>query len=179
MKLTDWLGYSYGPGDTVIYPVMSGRCVEMQMAEVVDIWTVYMCPEDYKWKRLEEGAEVPTKTFYVWDRSGDEPVRHIDEIKPVETQLRVRLQPVDKGSRNFGTRTDSQTFWVDPEGNDISYEDMIANLEAEHGPQFEGDRLYGARWHINDFPEYTIRREAVKPKTVLLTAGIDNITLLR
>jgi len=174
MRLTDWLGNEYGPGDTVIYPVGASRSIEMQMAEIVDIWTVYMCPDSYKWKRLEEGAEVPTKTLYKWDRYKEE--RVVDEIKPVETQLRVRLQPLGKGSRDFHTRTDSKTIWVDPEGNDITYSEAIARLEAEHGPQYNGGKLYDANWTIQDFPEYTARREAVKPKAVTLSQGIDNIT---
>lgn len=173
MRLTDWLGNEYGEGDTVIYPVGSGRSIEMQQATVLDIWTVYQCPDEYKWKRLEEGADVPHKKQWNPDTREYEPGPEL-----ADTQLRVRLQPNGKGSRDFHTRTDSKTIWIDPNGNDIDYWEMMARLEAEHGPQYEGSRLFDARWRPHDLG-YGTRREAVTPKPVTLTQGIDNITLLK
>lgn len=180
MKLTDWLGNEYGPGDKVIYPVGASRSIELQMAEVIDIWTVYQCPEDYKWKRLEEGEEVPTKEEFEWERSGEKPIRISKGHVPVRTELRVRLQPLGKGSRDFHTRTDSKMAYIDPDGNEISYEEMVKRLEAEHGPQYSNPgNKYSYDWHRNwDYEDfgYSSRRDSIKPKAVTLTLGIDNIT---
>lgn len=176
MKLTDWLGKEYGPGDTVIYPVMSGRSVEMQMAEVVDIWTVYDCPEDYKWKRLEEGAEAPFKHRWNYETS-----EYVDSDERVKTELRVKIQPISRGSRHFRTRTTENSYWLDPDGNRVKNLDvMYARLEAEHGPQYEYDRhnfIKDTNWQPEDFGFSRVKEE-ITPKAVTLTAGINNITKL-
>lgn len=177
MRLTDWLGNEYGVGDTIIYPVMSSRSVEMQQAIVLDIWIAYQCPEDHTGKRLKEGEPVPTKEEFYWERTGDIPVRVSKGHKPVDTDIRVRLQPDGKGSRGFYTRRNSETIWVDPDGNDIDYDEMKDRLEAEHGPQFAGPG-YPHRWMPRDFG-YTTRTEAVTPKSVTLTQGVDNITFIQ
>lgn len=176
MRLTDWLGNEYGPGDTVIYPVMSGRSIEMQQATVIDIWTVYQCPKDYKWKRLDEGAEVPYKLKHTLV---DGEWNYVEFDEKARLERRVRLQPNGKGSRNFHTRTDEKTVYVDPDGNDISYEEMLRRLEPEHGPQYSrsGEWNWTRNWDYGDFG-YTTRRDAVTPKAVTLIQGIDNITLL-
>lgn len=182
MELTDWLGNEYGPGDLIIYPVGAGRSIEMQQATVVDIWTVYMCPTDYKWKRLKEGQEVPTKEEGHWNHSGGKSEWVSDGHKPVKTERRVRLQPNGKGSRNFSTRADSKTTYIDSEGNEVSHEDMVRTLEAKHGPQYtKNNDLWSGwtrNWDYGDFG-YKSRRDAIQPKPVTLTMGIDNITLLK
>ena len=143
MQLTDWLGNQYGPGDLIIYPVMSGRSVTMQQATVIDIWTVYNCPEDYKWKRLKEGEEVPTKEEWDWDRSVTPPVRFSKGSKPVETAIRVKLQPEGNTSRGWSARTDSQHFWVDPEGNDTTWDEMRARILKDHDYDIHNQHI---RW---------------------------------
>lgn len=176
MRLTDWLGTEYGVGDTIVYPVGSGRSVEMQQATVLDIWTVYNCPKDYKWKRLKEGEEVPSKLRWNADTHEREP-----NGEPVDTQLRVRLQPNGKGSRDFHTRTDDKLVYIDPDGNDITYDEMISRLEPEHGAQYtRTDDIWlntSRNWDYRDFG-YTTRRDAVTPKPVTLI-NYENITVVK
>lgn len=177
MRLIDWQGNEYGVGDTIVYPVMSGRSVSMQEATVLDIWAVYRCPEDYKWKRLKEGEPVPTKEEWEWDRSGEQPVRVSKGHRTVEIELRVKLQPEGKSSRGYSTRTDEITHWVDPEGNDIAWDAMCKRILDEHGyDQHDYDTPWYKRKHPKDFG-YSIRREAVTPKPVTLI-NHENITFL-
>jgi len=96
MKLTDWRGNDYEAGTRVLYGRMSGRCVEIQEAVVLDIWTTYQCPDSYTWKRLDEGQDPPRAK--AWDREARE-YQDTDEF--VKTESRVRLQPNGRGSRGF------------------------------------------------------------------------------
>lgn len=178
MQLTDWLGNQYGPGALIIYPVMSGRSVTMQQATVLDIWTVYNCPEDYKWKRLKEGAEVPTKEEWEWDHSVNPPVRISMGRTPVETALRVKLQPEGTTSRGWSARTDEVSHWIDPEGNDIEWDALTARIFKEHEYDIYDHRIpVNQRKHPTDFG-YSVRREAVTPKPVTLL-NYENITLVQ
>lgn len=177
MQLTDWLGNQYGPGDLIIYPVMSGRSVSMQQATVLDIWTVYNCPKEYKWKRLKEGDPIPTKAEWDWDRSVTPPVSVPLGEKPVRTELRVRLQPEGKSSRGYSTRTDEVSHWVDPEGNDIEWDAMRKRIFEEHGYDAYADHPWNERKHPSDFG-YDIRREAIRPKAVTLI-NYENITVVK
>lgn len=182
MRLTDWQGNEYGVGDTVIYPVMSGRTVSMQQATVLDIWTAYNCPDDYKWKPLKEGEPVPTKEEWDWkvivEADGQPRRERVSKgHKPVETQLRVKLQPEGKSSRGYSTRTDEVSHWVDPEGNDIEWRDMYEIILKEHDYDMHDWNIpWNERKHPRDFG-YDIRRETVTPKPVTLLI-CDNITFL-
>lgn len=176
MRLTDWQGNEYGIGDTIVYPVMSGRSVTMQQATVLDIWTVYNCPEDYKWKRLKEGESVPTKEEWEWDRSGEQPVRVSKGHKPVKTELRVKLQPEGKTSRGWSARMDSQHFWVDPEGNDTTWDAMRNRILDDHGYDTHDSHIpFNERKSPEAFG-YGHRRETVTPKPVTLI-NYENITV--
>lgn len=106
MKLTDWRGNEYGAGSTVLYGRMSGRCVEIAEATVLDIWYVYRCPVDYVWKRLGEQEATPT------ERRRNRATLSYAADEPCRTELRVRLQPLGRGSRDFD-RPDSVTTWPD------------------------------------------------------------------
>lgn len=70
MKTTDWQGQEYGPGDIVLYPAMSGRCVTMVKARVLDVYRVHR-DDSYSWHRVRDTATP----------DGDE-------------QLRVKVEPV-------------------------------------------------------------------------------------
>ena len=78
MNVTDWRGNTYTLGDTILYPRMSGRSVEMQEAVVVDLYHVHYSRETWDWARLPEGEAVTA-----------------------ETPLRVRVRPTGRGSRKF------------------------------------------------------------------------------
>jgi hypothetical protein len=52
MKLTDFLGRSYGPGDLVIYGAHSGRSINMVIGRVVDIAQKYYSHDTWKWERV-------------------------------------------------------------------------------------------------------------------------------
>lgn len=52
MKLTDFLGQEYGPGDLVIYGAHSGRSINMVIGRVVDIMQKYYSPDTWKWTRV-------------------------------------------------------------------------------------------------------------------------------
>lgn len=98
MKLTDWRGNEYGAGDTIFYPRMSGRSCEIVEATVVDIWETYRADGSWKWLRLEEGQEPPERVY--WNYKTLE-----NEMRPAETETRVKVQPNGRGSRSF-YRTD-------------------------------------------------------------------------
>ncbi len=173
MKLRDWLGNEYGPGDKVIYPVGISSSVEMQMAEVLDIVTVYSCPIKHTWKRLDEGAEIPFKKH--WENG-----ELVDSDERVRTELRVRLQPLGIGSRRFGYRNTEDSYWLDPDGNRVKNLDkMYAELENEHGPQYERGSYSifttNTHWQPEDFG-YSRVTDAITPKTVIISAGVANIT---
>lgn len=86
MKLTDFLDKEYGPGDLVLYAAMSGRCPNMIIGRVTDIYRVYRDPDEFGWVRLDEDAPVPTKTN--WKK----------ETSECDTSLRVKIQPL-RGAR--------------------------------------------------------------------------------
>lgn len=93
MRETDWRGNEYGVGDLVIYARMSGRCVEMVEARVLDIWRVFR-NDDWKWERLPDGTRSP-KLKGTWNYE----TRSYDDIQDPDDELRVKLQPTGKGSR--------------------------------------------------------------------------------
>jgi hypothetical protein len=55
VKTTDWQGQEYGPGDIVLYAAMSGRCVTMVKAEVLDVYRVHR-DDRYSWHRVPDTA---------------------------------------------------------------------------------------------------------------------------
>jgi hypothetical protein len=63
MRLTDFLGKEYGPGDLVVYGAQSGRSVNIVAARVIDIWRVwfnaYYVGDRYGWERLADDEPVP------------------------------------------------------------------------------------------------------------------------
>jgi hypothetical protein len=85
MELTDFLGHTYGPGDLVIYAAMSGRCVNMIVGRIVEIYRVAYV--DFKWERLADDAPVPRKTNWKDEDIGEE-----------DSGLRVKIQPL-RGAR--------------------------------------------------------------------------------
>jgi hypothetical protein len=124
MKVTDWRGNAYTIGDTVLYPRMSGRSCEMAEATVADIWLTYTSPETYKWVRLKEGQEPPIVWHSGMGENPEDPTGpNIWQRReaPAKTELRVRLQPNGRGSRDF-YRADS-VFLRDENGSMIRDED--------------------------------------------------------
>ncbi len=176
MELTDWRGNTYREGSNVIYAAMSGRSVELQEATVLEIKTVYRDPDQYKWVKLEEHQPIPRQRR--WDHDKQEYVYNGEEVK---TEVRVKLQPTRKGSRNFSMREDSKVTYIDPEGKEYSYKEMDAVLSAEHGPSLEwGTEKNGWKnirhWWPKDFG-WQRKEKYVLPKPVTLTV-IDNITVI-
>lgn len=96
MRLTDWRGNEYGVGDTILYARMSGRSCEISEATVVDIWQAYS--DGGRYNRLAEGDEVPTVQVFNYG------TREY-ETRPARIEVRVKVQPNGRGSRNF-YRTD-------------------------------------------------------------------------
>lgn len=92
MKLTDWRGNEYGIGDTIFYPRMSGRSCEICEATVMDIWETYN--DGRRWKRLAEGETPPDKEC--WNIA-----ERAYESRPAKTEVRVKVQPNGRGSREF------------------------------------------------------------------------------
>jgi len=86
MKLTDFLGHEYGPGDTVIYAAMSGRCPNMIFGRVVDVYRVFRSPETYSWLRLLDDQTPPAKWYGK------------DAGQPEDVHVRVKVQPL-RGAR--------------------------------------------------------------------------------
>lgn len=107
MILTDFLGKEYGPGDLVLYAAMSGRCPNIVIGRVEDIYEVYR-DDHCKWKRLAEGELPPFKKKYSWfdadgnmvdkrPESGGERRAYTTEERE-ETFTRVKIQPL-RGAR--------------------------------------------------------------------------------
>ena len=91
MKLTDFLGKEYGPGDLVIYGAMSGRSINMVVGRVTDIYRVwhnsYYVGERYGWERLADDEPVPHHFTHDGEDLGECSSGH-----------RVKIQPI-RGSR--------------------------------------------------------------------------------
>jgi hypothetical protein len=91
VNLTDFLGKEYGPGDLVVYAAMSGRCVNIVVARVVDIWRVwhnsYYVGDRYGWERLADDDPVPH--HYRYDGA---------DLGECDSATRVKLQPI-RGAR--------------------------------------------------------------------------------
>lgn len=119
MRLTDWRGNEYGVGDRVIYGAHLGRGIQMVEATVLDIWTTYYCPEDYKWKRLAEGEAIPMQMQWGWDG-----LERAQRLREVENGIRVRLQPVEQTSR---TNRTNYSYVDKPDG---SYERVPGPAKA-------------------------------------------------
>ncbi|MEU7096037.1 hypothetical protein [Kitasatospora aureofaciens] len=115
MKLTDWRGNEYGVGDIILYPRISGRSCEISEATVVDIWETYR--GDRGWKRLAEGEPVPEKEYWNYAEGAY-------ERRPAATEIRVKVQPNGRGSRQF-YRTDYD-YKRTPEG---SYERVETGIK--------------------------------------------------
>lgn len=185
MRLTDWRGNEYGPGDRVIYAAMSGRCVTMVEADVIEIWRVYR-NEDWEWERLPVESLVPDD----------------------KTELRVALQPVNSSRwKQHSGRTryiDSRTGkGIDPfrgrkhikDGTGINVCDRTGTaLDDENcapcctGPlRYGKDRHWHSRypvhpgdpklaWIDTEFQPWVEKKhEATKRVTLTVT---ENITLL-
>lgn len=162
MKLTDFLGKEYGPGDTVIYGAMSGRSVNVVLGRVVDIYRVYRDPEEFGWTKLAEGAPVPTKTNWK------------NETSECETAIRVKVQPLRAArwkqhhgrKRYIDTRTGKgidpdarsgkhilkPSHYAYADGTEYLYEDEQAKWESSQLGRYHTttfDREFRKRFHIN------------------------------
>jgi hypothetical protein len=103
MKTTDWQGQEYGPGDTVLYAAMSGRCVTMIKAEVLDIWETYQSDETWKWERLDKAPH----DLQIMLREHDAGVEREYDKK---IHLRVQVKPVgsSRWKQHYG-----KDFYID------------------------------------------------------------------
>lgn len=99
MNLTDFLGKEYGPGDLVLYAAMSGRCPNIILGRVTDIYRVFYDSITYRWKRLAEDEAVPRKLNYKGEDIGE-----------CDNALRVKVQPI-KGAR--WEQHHSKTYYID------------------------------------------------------------------
>lgn len=144
MKLTDFLGHEYGPGDLVVYAAMSGRCANMIFGRVVEIYRVAYV--DFNWVRLDDDEPVPRKIRYDGEDMSEE-----------DTALRVKVQPL-RGARweqhrnrdyyidtRSGKRIDPDapsgkhilkpSHYVFADGREYNYEGVQAEYNARHrGP---------------------------------------------
>lgn len=93
MQLTDFMGKQYGPGDTVVYAAMSGRCANLVVATVLDIYMVwfncYEVGDRYGWEK------VPVDSKGVADL-GAIPAKVQGRSRQTET--RIKVQPI-RGAR--------------------------------------------------------------------------------
>jgi hypothetical protein len=164
VKLTDFLGKEYGPGDLVIYGAMSGRSVNVVVGRVVDIYEVYRDPDKYKWVRVPDSGEVPVKRYGK------------DAGQPEDTYLRVKVQPIRGArwkqhhgrTRYIDTRTGKgidpdrgkgfphilkSSHFVFADGAEYDYEGEKAAWEANRVGQWrehsDFDRQFRKRFHIN------------------------------
>lgn len=97
LHLTDWRGAEYGTGDLVLYPRVSGRCVEMMEGTVVEVYQVYYDDEDRcQWVRLEPDQLAPFEKVYTRDL-----LERVDGDTRMRTEYRVRIRPTGRGSRDF------------------------------------------------------------------------------
>jgi len=180
MQLIDWRGNPYTVGSKVIYAAMSGRSVELQEAEVLEIKTVYRNNYTGKWVTYKEGDPIPREMEYDYDNKSWAPTG--DEITKFET--RVKLQPTRKGSRNFSMREDTETWYENKhtgERKDWKWIDETYYLPAA----IKAHQETGSRYHNRyreiaaeiDKDGWERKEKYVLPKPVNLTV-IDNITVI-
>lgn len=115
MHLTDFMGKQYGPGDTVVYSVTSGRCANLVVATVLDIRMVwfncYAVGDRYGWETVPE------------DSKGVADLGSIPELvhdRPPQTGYRVKVLPI-RGARWRQHTTDRAVTLTIPE-NIIKWE---------------------------------------------------------
>lgn len=179
MELTDWRGNTYREGSRVIYAAMSGRSVELQEATVLEIKTVYQDPDKYKWVKLEEGQEIPRKPLWNFDTNSYD---YIGD--PVRTEMRVKLQPEGRGSRDFSIREDTKRSYVNKHtGEEVDwkyinktyYEPVTVEAFKEHGKSGFAD--YRKAYEAMERDGWEHKETYVKPKPVTLMV-INNITVI-
>lgn len=83
----DWRGNLVAPGDTVLYPRMSGRSVEMREASVLEVWRKVADRRRYRWDEVLRRHEYDYAAQYVY-----------------------KLQPTGPGSREF--YAGEQPVWI-------------------------------------------------------------------
>ncbi|MEU7891727.1 hypothetical protein AB0B45_02555 [Nonomuraea sp. NPDC049152] len=109
--LTDWRGNPYTIGTTIFYPRGSSGSIEIQEAEVIDIWDVVTDPDTYDWARFDP----------------DNP-KH----QGLKRTTRVKVQPTGRSSRpsNYQVKRDEQGEIVRDEDGHPEWE----QYEVEHKP---------------------------------------------
>lgn len=163
MKLTDFLGKEYGPGDLVVYGAMSGRSVNVVVGRVVDIYRVYY-GGNYKWQRLDDDAPVPRKTN--WKE---------EDIGECDSATRVKVQPLRAArwkqhhgrTRYVDTRTGKgidpdrgkglphvlkESHFVFGDGIEYDYEGEQEAYESRRrapGMYRPWDQVFRQRFHVN------------------------------
>lgn len=148
VKLTDFLGKEYGPGDTVVYGAMSGRSVNVVLGRVLDIYRVYTDTETFRWKRLGDDAPVPRTTDYLGADTGE-----------VRTAIRVKVQPIRAArwkqhhgrTRYIDTRTGKG---IDPDrGKKLPHILKLAHYVYADGTEFpyEAESLKWQQRHANAY----------------------------
>jgi hypothetical protein len=112
---TDWRGHTFTVGDIVLYARMSGQSCEMAEGQVEDLG-IYYKDDRYRWTRLEDGAELPTREIWVSvnPETGQETQYHRrgweqrQVTVPVENERRAKIMPTMRTSRfnsyEWGTR---------------------------------------------------------------------------
>ena len=112
---TDWRGHDYTVGDTILYARMSGQSCEMAEGIVEDLGTYYK-DDRYRWARLKDGEELPTRLTWVSvdPETGREYQSHRQGweqkqvAQPVQNERRAKIMPTMRTSRfhsyDWGTR---------------------------------------------------------------------------
>lgn len=166
MKLTDFLGQEYGPGDLVIYAAHSGRSANIVIGRVTDIYrTAYV---DFRWKRLADDAPVPHRTNYKDEDMGeaDTAIRvlvqgmrgarwtqHPDRRYHVDTRTGKRINP------DTSKHILKESHYVFADGTEYDWDGERAKWDAQHaqdmrgwgyrsGHDFEYDH-FRKRYHVN------------------------------
>jgi hypothetical protein len=174
MELTDWRGNVYRKGSRVLYAAMSGRSVELQEAVVVEIYTAYMDQKSYKWKKLKEGEEVPYQLC--WNPELQDYTPGLDRVK---SEVRVKLQPNGRGSRDFHMRNDTAVSYVNRDsGEEVDWKYISKNYYGTAEKDQWGYTKDYQAVHNKIAEDGWERKETyVTPKPVTLTV-IDNITVI-
>ena len=94
MSRTDFLGNSYDVGDTVLYPRMSGRSVEMQAGVVVAF-------KEYQEKDYERNPH--------WKDGDDYRLRYIEKTV---TKFKVQVQPTKSSRFRHWDDSEKSKVWI-------------------------------------------------------------------